>query len=66
MSTQHCPSASDQPQKFQRCSGHVGVDTEAAWGFTVADLGFHEGGFVRLGENLQTTPFYVVERYPRC
>ena len=47
---------------------------------TVADLGFYEGGFIRSGtlarprKFLQTTPtscqkttpFYVVEQYPRC
>ena len=52
---------------------------ETGWS-TVADLGFHEGGFIRLGalahprkffENHahfwpKTMPFYVVEQYPRC
>ena len=46
---------------------------------SVADLGFHEGGFVRSGalaarkifENHahfreKTPPLYVVEQYPRC
>ena len=49
----------------------VGYET---LGTPVADLGFHEGGFIRSGEKFckprpvpdKTTPFYVVEEYPTC
>ena len=63
-------------RQHERSLEQRGLKLKHAWqlkyGFSVADLGFHEGGFVRSGalerprKFLQTTPFYVVERYPRC